>query len=136
VKILNRIIKNPKDKKHVYAILNVLQDSGFKHDGTISILKQIIYFDSVNINLNHRRIAYNILEDWGIALPDISRVDPNLFREMSVEEVFEFIGNYLSDEKKVLFINEGVLHFILCELYKIKPDVSSELMKKYLKIPA
>jgi hypothetical protein len=136
LEILNRIIKNPKDKKQVYAILNMLQDSGFKHDGTISILKQIIYTDSVNINLNLRRIAYDILKDWGIALPDISRVDPNIFREMRVEEVFEFIEEYLSAEKKVLFINEGILEFILCELYKIMPDVSSEFMKKCLKIPA
>jgi hypothetical protein len=134
VKILNRIIKNPKDKKHIYAILNLLQDSMFKHDGTISILKQIIYADSVNINLHHRRIAHNILQDWCIALPDISRVDPNIFREMRVEEAFEFIGEYLSDEKKVLIIHDAILHFILCELYKIKPDVSCEFMKKCLKI--
>nr|QNO52945.1 HTH-type transcriptional regulator MalT [Methanosarcinales archaeon ANME-1 ERB6] len=134
--ILNGIIKNPKEKKYVYAILNMLQDSGFKHDGTISILKQIIYADSVNINLIHRRTAYNILEDWGIALSDISKVDPSIFREMNVEEVFEFIDKYLSAEKKVIFINDGVLHFILCELYKINPDVSREFMKKYLKIPA
>ncbi len=134
--ILNGIIKNPKEKKYVYAILNMLQDSGFKHDGTISILKQIIYSDSVNINLIHRRSAYNILEDWGIALPDISKVDPSIFREMNVEEVFEFIDKYLSAEKKVIFINDSVLHFILCELYKINPDVSRGFMKKYLKIPA
>lgn len=134
--ILDKIILNPKEKEHVYAIFDMLRTSRFKHDGTISLLKQIIYSDSVNINLNHRRIAYNILEDWGIALPDITKVDPNIFREMSVDEVFEFIDEYLSSEKKLLFIHEGILHFILCELYKIKPDVSSEFMKKSLKIPA
>lgn len=134
LEILDKIILNPKEKKLVFAILTMLQDSGFKNEGTISILKQLIYSDSVNIDLTYKRIAYNILEDWGIALSDISIVNPNIFREMSVDEVFEFINKYLSSEKKLLFINEFVLHFILCKLYEIKPDVSSEFMKKCLKI--
>ena len=34
LEILNTIIKNPKEKKYVYAILNMLQDSGFKPMGS------------------------------------------------------------------------------------------------------
>jgi hypothetical protein len=133
LEILKRIITNHEEETHVYAILNMLQDSGFKLDGTISILKQIIYLDSVNINLQQRRIAHTILNDWGIALPDVSKVDPNIFREMSVDEVFEFIEEYIISEKKVMFIREPLLHFVICELYKIRPNVSSKFMKKCLK---
>jgi uncharacterized protein YutD len=129
---LDKIVVDLKEKRYVYAILYLLQDSGFKHEGTISILKRIIFSDSAIFNLLHRRFAYDLLEDWGIALPEISKVDLKRFREMTVKEVIEFIDEYLSAERVELFINEFVLHFILRELYKIKPHVSSKFMKKCL----
>lgn len=135
LEILNRIITNPENKYVFDAILWMLGKSGFKHAKTISILERIIDSDSENINLFHRQGAYSILQDWGIAI-DIPKVAPNIFREMSVEENFEFIKKYyLSSGKKVIFIHDIVFHFVLCELYKIKPEVSSELMKKCLTIP-
>lgn len=136
LKILNEIITNSKNTKHVYAILNRLHDSNFKQDGTISILRKIIHSDSTDINLNHKRIACNILMEWGSEIPEISKFDPSMFKKMNVKEIFEFIDNYISSDKRFVFINEHLLHLILCELYKINPYMSCKIMKKSLIIPA
>ncbi len=136
LKIFNEVIVNPKNKKYVYAILNRLHDSNYKQDGTISVLRKIISSDSTNINMNHKRIAYNILQEWGSEVPEISEFDPSMFRKMNVKEIFEFIYNYIYSYNKFMYINEHFLHFILCNLYKINPSVSSDIMKKSLTIPA
>lgn len=132
LEILNNIIRDPKEK-YVYAILNMLHTSMFKNDGTILILRQIVFSDSENINFQHKRVASNLLKDWGITIIDRDKISLTEFKKMTAEDAFDYVKYILSDKKRAKYIHETALTFILSNLYKTKPKASSDLMKKFIK---
>lgn len=135
LEILNLIITRSKDRKYINGILNMLQNSGFKCNGTIEVLKSIIFSDSTNITIEHKEVAFRLLNKWDVCVPDVVKLKSDIFRQMNEDETIDFINRYLSSNLKSSYFNIGILNYVLCEIYRSRPEISSALIKKSLLIP-
>ena len=140
LRIIGQIVQSER-YEYYWSILVFIKDLGIKSPEIIEILKKIANTELSDLRwYDNRKDAFELLKKMEVDIvPEASKINYlGELRQMTAEEALDYVKKLAHPDEegktdiRLFAFDHNFLFFILRELYKVRPEKTSELMKDFL----